>query len=60
MHKQHPYVPPGIEIYRIEMEASIAAVTSIGSVSAQVEDWNSTTETYGDESGESGDVYMSW
>jgi hypothetical protein len=61
MHKQHLYVPPGLAICRIEMEASIAVLTSIGTVSsAQVGDWNSTTVTYGAASNGEGEVYLSW
>jgi hypothetical protein len=60
MNKHNTSVPPGIEIYRIEMEAGIAVVTSIGTASAQVGDWNSTTVTYGAASNGEGDVYLSW
>jgi hypothetical protein len=59
MNKQKKYVPPGVEIYRVKVEWSIAAGTAaIGPVSANIPDsWN--IDTYGDDlAGEGGDVLI--
>jgi hypothetical protein len=62
MNKQKNYVPPGATICRITMEAGIADAvpTSIGPVSAQVEQWN-TDDIYGDDPATEGGVaILSW
>ncbi|MDR2805405.1 MAG: hypothetical protein LBB85_07165 [Dysgonamonadaceae bacterium] len=62
MDKQQNYVSPGVAIYRVEEETSIAVATSIGPVSAQVEPWSSGSDyTYGDNpAADGGDIYLPW
>ncbi|MDR2804437.1 MAG: hypothetical protein LBB85_02175 [Dysgonamonadaceae bacterium] len=65
MNKQAIYVPPGVEVYRVEMESRVAVPTSVGPVKAQIETWDTNggnTYIFGDASGnaEGGEIFVNW
>jgi hypothetical protein len=63
MNKQKNYVPPGVEICRVETESGVAVPTSIGPVKAQVEKWDTgvgSAYTFGDEFPEGGEIFVYW
>jgi hypothetical protein len=63
MNKQQHYVPPGIEIHRVIMEAAIAQTpTSVKKFTIEAQPWSDGGEyTWGDQSstGE-GNAYVAW
>jgi hypothetical protein len=59
MHKQQSYVPPGIEIYRVIMETTIADTTVSVQTLGKIDDWKDGG-TIGAASGEGGDVLILW
>jgi hypothetical protein len=62
MNKQKNYVPPGVEICRVEMEAGIADITVMStntSSPAQIESWVDDI-SINDIDTDTGDIYIPW
>jgi hypothetical protein len=59
MNKQPPYVPPGLAIHRVILEATIADTTMSVQTFGQIEGWQDDV-VIGNDTGEGGDVFVPW